>query len=203
MRDAPRLRPRLRIATFNQILPALLVTVTLLFAGLLSGCVFGGESERDLSEYFPPPPQEGSEAAEEVTTTGAAPGESQGRANAAYTPPAEDLEDLEVAPPTALFAVQSFFHLVATGDLRSAYERTSTETKERISAEAFEQRYQDVWAEATIGGFTWEVIPQDDPNASSHEVVIHYQTTFFGRSRKSSRRARCVSRIGWSTGRRT
>ena len=180
MRDAPRLRPRLRIATFNQILPALLVTVTLLFAGLLSGCVFGGESERDLSEYFPPPPQEGSEAAEEVTTTGAAPGESQGRANAAYTPPAEDLEDLEVAPPTALFAVQSFFHLVATGDLRSAYERTSTETKERISAEAFEQRYQDVWAEATIGGFTWEVIPQDDPNASSHEVVIHYQTTFFG-----------------------
>ena len=176
MRDAPRLR----FATSSQITPALLVTVTLLFGGLLSGCVFGGESERDLSEYFQPPPQEGSEAAEEVATTGAASGQTQGSESAAYTPPAEDLEDLEVAPPTALFAVQSFFHLVATGDLRSAYQRSSTETKERISAEAFEQRYRDVWAEATIGGFSWEVIPQDDPNASSHEVVIRYQTTFFG-----------------------
>ena len=54
------------------------------------------------------------------------------------------------------------------------------ETRERISVAAFEQRYQDIWAEATIRGFGWEVMPQQDENASSHEVILRYQTTFFG-----------------------
>ena len=184
MREAQRLRSRQRFserfASLGQILPGLLIAATLLCSGLLSGCVFGGESERDLSRHFPPPPEEAQPTAEDEASEAALTGSSPGDGTTAYRPPAEDLEDLDVAPPTALFAVQSFFHLIATGDLRGAYERTSTETKERITADAFEQRYRDVWAEATIGGFSWEVQPQDDSNASSHEVVISYQTTFFG-----------------------
>ena len=184
MREAQRLRSRQRFggrfASLGQVLPGLLIAATLLCSGLLSGCVFGGESERDLSRHFPPPPEEEQPTAEVEASEAEVTGGSPGDGTTAYRPPAEDLEDLDVAPPTALFAVQSFFHLIATGDLRGAYERTSTETKERITAEAFEQRYRDVWAEATIGGFTWEVQPQDDSNASSHEVVISYQTTFFG-----------------------
>ena len=168
--------PRLRICS-NRVW---LLCAALGAATLLSACVFGGESERDLSEYFPPPPQEGAEQADQGHNVAVTSGTSETDSGAAYTPPSEELENLEVAPPTALFAVQSFFHLIATGDLRSAYQRTSTETKERITVEAFEQRYHDVWAEATIGGFSWEVVPQEDQNASSHEVVIRYQTTFFG-----------------------
>ena len=168
--------PRLRDLKFSALLPALIIAAAL----LLSGCVFGGESERDLSEYFPPPPQEGAQQSQQQTADPAVDGGDAPTDSAAYTPPAEELENLEVAPPSARFAVQSFFHLIATGDLRKAWQRTSTETKEAISAEAFEQRYQDVWAEATIGGFTWEVVPQEDENASSHEVILRYQTTFFG-----------------------
>ena len=168
--------PRLRNLSVGVRLSAMLIAAAL----LLSGCIFGGESDRDLSQYFPPPPEEGAQETQQSTAaTGAAAGDSP-TDPAAYTPPAEDLENLEVAPPSARFAVQSFFHLIATGDLASAYERTSTETRERITADAFEQRYRDVWAEATIGGFSWEVVPQDDENASSHEVIIRYQTTFFG-----------------------
>ena len=159
---------------------ALWSAVLLAAAVVSAGCLFGGESERDLSEYFPPPPQEAAEQAEQGTASGSAAVGDPTRSDAGYTPPPDELENLEVAPPSARFAVQSFFHLVATGDLQSAYERTSTETRERITAEAFEQRYRDVWAEATIGGFSWEVVPQADENASSHEVVIRYQTTFFG-----------------------
>ena len=167
MGDVPRLR--------NLSLRAWYLAVLLAAALIFSGCLFGGESDRDLSQYFPPPPQEGAEQAHEQTTVNS---ETAGATDAtgAYTPPAEELENLEVAPPSARFAVQSFFHLIATGDLRSAYQRTSTETRERITVEAFEQRYRDVWAEATIRGFTWEVVPQDDENASSHEVIVRYQT---------------------------
>ena len=160
---------------------ALWTALLIAAAVIAGGCIFGGESDRDLSQYFPPPPQEGAQGAEQDgTVSGDAGGGASIDAAANYTPPAEELEDLEVAPPSARFAVQSFFHLISTGDLASAYERTSTETKERISAEAFERRYRDVWAEATIGGFSWEVVPQADQNASSHEVIIRYQTTFFG-----------------------
>ena len=171
MGDVPRQRNLSPVIWF----PALLLA-----AMALSGCIFGGESERDLSQYFPPPPQERAEQTQEQATNAAAATGGTTDQSGAYTPPAEELENLEVAPSSARFAVQSFFHLVATGDLRSAYQRTSTETRERITLEAFEQRYRDVWAEATINGFTWEVSPQEDENASSHEVIIRYQTTFFG-----------------------
>lgn len=154
-------------------------TALALAALTLSGCLFGGESERDLSVYFDSPQQETAEQPQQQAMAVATDGAAQD-STAGYIPPADELENLEVAPPSARFAVQSFFHLVATGDLRSAYERTSTETRERISVEAFEQRYRDVWAEATIRGFSWEVVPQEDENASSHEVIVRYQTTFFG-----------------------
>lgn len=169
--------PRLRRLSINAWLPALVLAAAL----TMSGCIFGGESERDLSEYFPPPPEDGApQSQEQASGAAVATGDAAADDGSAYTPPAAELEDLEVAPPSARFAVQSFFHLIATGDLRSAYERTSTETRERITVEAFEQRYRDVWAEATIGGFSWELTPQTDQNASSHEVIIRYQTTFFG-----------------------
>ncbi len=172
MRDVPR---------FPTIGWGWLMPLALLCAALLlNGCVFGGESERDLSVHFPSPADEQAEgdqsAANEDASGELAPPGGPGD----YLPPAEDLENLKVAPPSARFAIQSFFHLVATGQLRSAYERTSTETRERISVERFEQRYNDIWAEATIGGFAWEVVEQEDENASSHEVVLRYQTTFFG-----------------------
>lgn len=168
--------PRPRNLTFGVLLTALLISAAL----ILSGCIFGGESERDWSDAFPPPADEETAPVEQEAASGAAGDASPPQASAAYIPPAEELENLDVAPPSARFAVQSFFHLIATGDLLSAYQRTSTETKEAISAEAFVQRYKDVWAEATIGGFSWEVVPQEDENASSHEVVLKYQTTFFG-----------------------
>lgn len=169
--------PRLRHLRTNAWLPALMLAAAL----AMTGCIFGGESERDLSEYFPPPPEDGAPQSQEQASGAAVGNDGAATENGgAYTPPPEELENLEVAPPSARFAVQSFFHLIATGDLSGAYQRTSTETRERISAEAFEQRYRDVWAEATIGGFSWEVMPQEDQNASSHEVLIRYQTTFFG-----------------------
>ncbi|MCY3732734.1 MAG: hypothetical protein OXG42_00485, partial [Chloroflexi bacterium] len=150
--------------------------VILVSAIVFGNCIFGGESERDLSEYFPDPPDEEVQDPDDQDR----PKEEGDLVGAAYTPPVEDLENLAVAPPSARFAVQSFFHLVASGDLRSAWERTSAETKDRITMEAFEQRYLDIWAEASIGGFTWEVVPQDDENAPTHEVILRYQTTFFG-----------------------
>ncbi len=173
MPDAPRLASVRR----GTLVAALLLTAAL----ALNACVFGGESDRDLSQYFPPPPEEQSQGARDATGSSetAAAGDSAS-GSAGYVPPAEDLENLDVAPPSARFAVQSFFHLVATGQLALAYERTSAETRERISLEAFEQRYRDIWAEATIGGFGWEVGTQQDENAASHEVVLRYQTTFFG-----------------------
>ena len=157
-----------------------LSALLMLAALLLSGCIFGGESERDLSKHFPAPADQQASPVEQQAATAAQGDGSTDSADGAYIPPAAELENLDVAPPSARFAVQSFFHLVATGDLLSAYQRTSTETKEAISAEAFVQRYKDVWAEATIGGFTWEVVAQEDENASSHEVILRYQTTFFG-----------------------
>ncbi len=145
-------------------------------ACLLCACIFGGESERDLTEYFP-------QASEEVTTSETEQETAQAAADdqeGVYTPPPEELEDLSRAPASAQEAVQRFFHLLASGHLQEAWSTTSLETKERISAEDFERRYRDIWAEATIGGFSWELVPNDDINAPSYEVILRYQTTFFG-----------------------
>ncbi len=153
------------------------LVLLLTWAAICCGCVFGGESDRDLSEYFPPPPQ--ADAADEQPEDAANSGAST-ETPLVYTPPPERLEDLEVAPPSSRFAVQSFFHLVASGNLSDAYQRTARETRELIDIDGFQQRYRDIWAEATINGFSWELIPQENENASSHEVILRYQTTFFG-----------------------
>ena len=61
--------PRLRNLSVGVRLSAMLIAAAL----LLSGCIFGGESDRDLSQYFPPPPEEGAqETQQSAATTGAA-----------------------------------------------------------------------------------------------------------------------------------
>ena len=151
----------------------LLVTTILAFA--LGGCIFGGESERDLSEYFPEAIEPEQQAAQSQAATHQP--QSDGRV---ATPPAEQLEDLSVAPASALEAVQRFFHLLATDKLFEAWTTISTEGKERYDAERFAQRYRDIWAEATIRGFGWEIMPVEDVNAPAFEVILRYQTTYFG-----------------------
>ena len=147
----------------------------ILAALILSACIFGGESERDLSEYFP--------QAEEQTQQQAAgepPDAQQQDAAGAALPPPERLEDLERAPANALEAVQRFFHLLATDRLADAWTTISVEGKERYDVERFAQRYRDIWTEATIRGFSWEVVEGDDVNAPAFDVILRYQTTFFG-----------------------
>ena len=144
----------------------------ILSALLLSGCIFGGESERDLTEYFP-------EAEQQAQPQAAAAEQAESDGGSAL-PPAERLEDLDVAPASALEAVQRFFHLLADGRLPEAWTTISTEGKERYDAERFAQRYRDIWAEATIRGFSWEVIEGGDVNAPAFEVVLRYQTVYFG-----------------------
>ena len=149
--------------------------ITTILALALSGCIFGGESERDLSEYFPEAIEPEQQAAQSQAATQQP--QSDGRV---ATPPAEQLEDLSVAPESALEAVQRFYHLLATDKLFEAWTTISTEGKERYDAERFAQRYRDIWAEATIRGFSWEIMSVEDVNAPAFEVILRYQTTYFG-----------------------
>ncbi len=174
MRDALPMRYHARVGVAKILIG---LALPLIAAVALSACLFGGESDPDYSKYFDEVKQQ-SPATEDGDSEPSTEGGSSSVAD--FVPAARDLEDLEVAPPSARFAVQSFFHLLERGELQSAYQRTSAETRERISAEDFAQRYRDIWAEATIGGFRWDVTPQEDEDASSHEVVIRYQTTFYG-----------------------
>ena len=155
---------------------ALILVALVLGAVVVSGCIFGGESERDLSEYFP----QAEEQVEQQAVTQAAVEQQAQSGGGAALPPAEQLEDLTRAPASALEAVQRFFHLLATDQLGEAWSTISTEGKERYDAERFAQRYRDIWAEATIRGFSWEVVNIDEVNAPAFEVVLRYQTTFFG-----------------------
>ena len=142
---------------------------------LLSACVFGGESERDLSEYFPQAEDEITQQAAEQTVA-----QQQQETASSALPPLERLEDTSRAPVSALEAVQRFFHLLSTDRLTEAWTTISTEGKERYDAERFAKRYRDIWAEATIRGFSWEVVEGDDVNAPAFDVILRYQTTFFG-----------------------
>ena len=154
----------------------MILVALVLGAVVVSGCIFGGESERDLSEYFP----QAEEQIEQQAATQAAVEQQAQSGGGAALPPAEQLEDLTRAPASALEAVQRFFHLLATDQLAEAWSTISTEGKERYDAERFAQRYRDIWAEATIRGFSWEVVNIDEVNAPAFEVVLRYQTTFFG-----------------------
>ena len=148
-------------------------------AVLLSGCVFGGESEKDLAEYFPQAQTEQEQGTESQSAPNGAASAQQQAQSGVHTP-REQLEDLSRAPANAQEAVQRFFHFLAEGRLQEAWSTTSTETREQIEAAAFERRYQDIWAEATIGGFSWAIAPTEDLNAPAYEVELRYQTTFFG-----------------------
>ena len=147
-----------------------------LAALISSACIFGGESERDLSEYFPQAQQQ----AQQQPDQPAAPVAQQQTQPGSALPPLERLEDTSRAPVSALEAVQRFFHLLATDRLAEAWTTISVEGKERYDAERFAQRYRDIWAEATIRGFSWEIVEGDDVNAPAFDVILRYQTTFFG-----------------------
>lgn len=152
------------------------LTIATLWAFGLSGCIFGGESERDLSEYFP----QAEETAQQQAAAEQRAAITQQASESAALLPAERLEDLTRAPQSAREAVQRFFHLLATDQLAEAWTTISTEGKERYDAERFAERYRDIWAEATIRGFSWEIAPSTDFNAPSFDVILRYQTTFFG-----------------------
>lgn len=147
----------------------------ILAALISSACLFGGESERDLSEYFPQAQQQTQQQIDQQ----AAPAQQQTQPGSALPPP-ERLEDLSRAPASALEAVQRFFHLLSTDRLAEAWSTISVEGKERYDAERFAQRYRDIWAEATIRGFSWEIVEGEDVNAPAFDVILRYQTAFFG-----------------------
>ena len=123
----------------------------------------------DLSEFFPPSDEEVAEPE---------PPSIAERAEA--TSPSTEAPDLSVAPATALAAVQTFFTLVSDERFEEAYRLLTTTVRETTTVEAFAQRYRDVYAEAAITGMTYEIPPPPDPNVAGIEVVLHYESAFFG-----------------------
>ena len=125
----------------------------------------------DLSEFFPPPDEE---AAEPEPTSAAAQAE-------AVPPGAEAPElDLSVAPATALAAVQTFFTLVSDERFEEAYRLLTTAVRETTTVEDFAQRYRDIYAAAAITGMTYEIPPPPGPNVAGVEVILRYESAFFG-----------------------
>ncbi len=159
----------------------LIASLALSIAALASAaCVFGGEGERDLSEFFP-------EAPADETAQAVADGEEQQDADAATDPAAvqaqdvdERLLDVSVPPETAVEAVQKYFALIAGDRFADAYRLLALDARERISAEAFVQRHEDIWAEATITGLRWAIVPPPSGNVAGVEVDLVYETDFFG-----------------------
>ena len=139
-----------------------------------AACIFGGEGNQDLSEFFEEPP---ADIATPVTPideplepvgTGVDPGLLA------------ELLDLSIAPRTALEAVQKFYALIAADRFEDAYRIVSLEAREIIPVEDFATRYRDIWDEATITGLTWEVIPPPGENVAGLDVILRYETEFFG-----------------------
>ena len=167
----------------------ILTTGLLILAAASAACVFGGEGERDLSEFFPEAPAD--ETAEEVaaeTTDGTAAAEQQAAADPATSDPTavpaqpvdERLLDVSVPPETALEAVQKYFALIASGRFEDAYRLLALDARERIAIDAFVGRHHDIWAEATITGLRWAIVPPPGPNVAGLEVNLVYETEFFG-----------------------
>ena len=161
----------------------------LIVAAASAACVFGGEGERDLSEFFPEAP--GEEVAEEAaaeTADGTATAEQQAAADPATSDPTavpaqevdEQLLDVSVPPETALEAVQKYFALIASGRFEDAYRLLALDARERIAIDAFVGRHHDIWAEATITGLRWAIVPPPGPNVAGLEVNLVYETEFFG-----------------------
>ena len=154
---------------------ALLLSALVLSAALLgAACLFGGEDDRDLSEFF---------AQSEEAAGGPAEAEAAAEPLAPVdvsTPPLEELLDLSRAPRSALEAVQKYFALLAADRFEDAYRLVSLEARELITPEAFAQRHRDIWEEATITGLAWEVVPPPGENVAGLEVILRYDTVFFG-----------------------
>ena len=101
-------------------------------------------------------------------------------ASRAPPPPQHFLEDLSVPPETPLAAVQRFFHLIEHERYEDAWSGITQESRDVVPRDAFAQRYRDIAAEATIRGVNWAVDWQGDAEARSFDVILRYQTTFYG-----------------------
>ncbi len=147
-----------------------------------SACVFGGEGDRDLSEFFEPvSPEEEAERAHtpnaDADTTAPTREHSPG---AAPRPPDAQLLDTSIAPLTPLEAVQKFFAQIELGAFEEAYRFVSLEARELISVEDFARRYRDIWDEATVEGLSWEALQPPTEFVAGIDVLIRYETVFFG-----------------------
>ncbi len=170
-------RPR-----FTLTLPIALLIVAVASAA----CVFGGEGERDLSEFFPEAPAD--EPAEDAAADAAGDEQPAATGGTGPTKPTslqdqdvdEGLLDVSVPPETAVEAVQKYFALIASDRFGDAYRLLALDARERISAEAFVQRHEDIWAEATITGLRWAIVPPPADNVAGIEVDLVYETDFFG-----------------------
>ena len=147
-----------------------------------SACIFGGEGDRDLSDFFEPiSPEEEDTLAE--TTSADEQATAQIREpdpDAAPRPPDTQLLDISIAPLTPLESVQKFFAQIEIGAYEDAYRFVSLEARELISVEAFAERYRDIWQEVTIVGLTWEALQPPTEFVAGIDVIVRYDTTFFG-----------------------
>lgn len=121
----------------------------------------------------------------DAATNGGAEGDSEQQSAAwpesrAPPPLQHFLEDLSVPPETPLAAVQRFFHLIEHERYEDAWSGITQESRDVVPRDAFAQRYRDIAAEATIRGVNWAVDWQGDAEARSFEVILRYQTTFYG-----------------------
>ena len=147
-----------------------------------SACIFGGEGDRDLSDFFEPiSPEEEDTLAE--TTSADEQATAQIREpdpDAAPRPPDTQLLDISIAPLTPLESVQKFFAQIEIGAYEDAYRFVSLEARELISVETFAERYRDIWQEVTIVGLTWEALQPPTEFVAGIDVIMRYDTTFFG-----------------------
>ena len=158
----------------NRIRSLRLIFLTAVTAAAVVGasCVFGGEGDRDLSEFFPTPAEEDPATAPDDQAPTEPPRTPR--------PPSEELLDLSVAPQTPLEAVQKFYAQIEAGQFEDAYRFVSLEVRELIDAEAFAKRYRDIWQEATITGLTWETLQPATEFVAGIDVILRYETSFFG-----------------------
>jgi penicillin-binding protein 2 len=161
-----RARPQLRLS---------LVILAIVSAVIGSACVFGGEGDPDLSEFFPDAPLADRAEQAEATTSPTAPSDT-----VVVTALAERLLDVTIPPETALESVQKYYAFIAAGRFDDAYRLLGLDARDRISIEEFVTRHTDIWAEATITGLRWEVVPPPGENVAGIEVDLVYETQFFG-----------------------
>ena len=163
-------------------LPASTLLLLILVSALLgAACVFGGEGDRDLSEFFPTAPEdEAAEQAQSDPDAVAPAGDAGEQSVQAAATPAERLLDVSIPPETALEAVEKYYALIAADRFEDAYRLLALDARDRIAIDAFVERHQDIWAEATITALRWEVLPPPGANVAGIEVDLTYETAFFG-----------------------